>query len=1269
MCIEKQEDKLNFGKKVVVLFSAIFVSICIFACKDTTVEQLPAPSTASYKVKHYKQTIPENGSSDYAYVAVEEDTETLSGVIGQKTAAKAKEYEGFTALAFEQKTIVAGGTTVIEIYYDRNLIIFTINLNGGQSTTALENGKLTGLYGAPVSIEAPAKTGFSFAGWNTAGGNLPEIFTEDGTYTAIWTNPGTAFYTVNHLQQTVDGSGYDVFESETLSGSVGAETSSVAKGYEGFTVQAVDQKIIKEDGSTVVEIKYKRNQVTLFIDLDGGETETSLSGGKLTGLYGQKIEIKEPAKQGYKFLGWNADGGVMPELFTANGAYKALWKELAVGSVEYKVKHFQQTVDGNDYNEITVDEQSGWGIAGEQTEAVAKEYTGFTVKTFSQETIKADDLTVVEIYYDRIKVTLTINLDGGQSATALDDGKLIGLYGADVSFENPVKSGFKFIGWNTEGGILPATFSVDGEYTALWSEVSAGNASYTVKHFQQKIDGSGYELSVTDTSSDGPVGSNTEAVAKEYTGFTVKSFSQETIKADGSTVVEIYYDRIKVTLTIDLDGGQSTTALVDGKLIGLYGAPVSFADPIKLDFTFDGWNSEGGKLPVTFLEDGAYKALWATGKATYTVRHFLQTVDGTAYEEDSDSTEIINGVIGAQTSAVAKDDYAGFTAQAFEQAVVAEGNSTVVEIKYNRISVALTVNLNGGTTTTSLQDGKLSCLYGGTVSAADPVKEDAAFEGWYKDAEFTVPFNFKVPLTKDSSIYARYKYMVSFVTNGGTEVAEVTVKDGETLPLPEVQKTGAAFAGWYTDSGFTAQFTASSVTKNTVLYARWSYSVTFNANTPADGTVTGTMSVQNIAAGSSERLTENAFSCEGYIFQKWNTKADGSGTDYSDKHDISVTESIVLYAQWVKEQAGSFPVTFDMNGGNSIDVQQVEEGTCAEQPVNPLKANAEFEGWYKDASFTTAFDFSKPITAATTVYARWKYTVSFNTNGGSEVASVTIKDGESLSRPSAPSKSNVSFDAWYLSFSAAEAVSFPMTVNADTTLYAKWKCTLSFNTKGGNYIEPLTVSEGGAVTLPAAEKTGVTFAGWYADSSFTTQFTSNSISVNTTVYARYISTITFDANGGSGTMQNMVPYSDASVALPANAFTRDGYLFLGWSTDADAETATYKDGESVFLSTDTKLYAVWLFRFSFVVVDNSDLTVEAVTGDNIILTAKSGYTNYKWTIGGLNAVSVIPGAVLSADGRQLSFSAANVKDTLWIQVSALNFNSKKYMTTVQVVKE
>ena len=1258
---------MSFGKKVVVLFSAIFVSICIFACKDTTVEQLPAPSTATYKVNHYKQTIPENGSSDYTYVAVEEDTETLSGVIGQKTAAKAKEYEGFTAQAFEQKTIVAGGTTVIEIYYDRNLIIFTINLNGGQSTTALENGKLTGLYGAPVSIEAPAKTGFSFAGWNTAGGNLPEIFTEDGTYTAIWTNPGTAFYTVNHLQQTVDGSGYDVFESETLSGSVGAETSSVAKGYEGFTVQAVDQKIIKEDGSTVVEIKYKRNQVTLVIDLDGGATETLLPDGKLTGLYGQKIDIKEPAKQGYQFLGWNSAGGVMPEFFTANGAYKAIWKELAVGSVKYTVKHYQQTVAGNDYDEITGDEQSGWGIAGEQTEAVAKEYTGFTAQSFNQETIEADGSTIVEIYYDRIKVTLTIDLDGGQSATALEDGKLIGLYGADVLFENPVKSGFKFVGWNAADGKLPATFSVDGEYTALWSEVSAGNASYTVKHFQQKTDGSGYELSVTDTSSEGPVGSNTEAVAKEYTGFTVKPFSQETIKADGSTVVEIYYDRIKVTLTIDLDGGQSATALENGKLIGLYGAPVSFADPIKLDFTFDGWNSEGGKLPVTFLEDGTYKALWATGKATYTVRHYQQTDDGTAYIEVK--TEIINGVIGAQTEAVA-EKYPGFTAQAFEQAVIAEGNSTVVEIKYNRISVALTVNLNGGTTTTSLQNGKLFCLYGGKVSAADPVKEDAAFEGWYKDAEFTAPFNFAVPLTKDSSVYARYKYTVSFVTNGGTEAAEVTVKDGETLTLPEVQKTGAAFAGWYTDSRFTAPFTASSVTKNTVLYARWGYSVTFNANAPADGTVTGTMSVQNIAAGSSERLTENAFSCEGYIFQNWNTKADGSGTSYSDKHDISVTENIVLYAQWVKEQAGSFPVTFDMNGGNSIDVQQVEEGTCAVQPVNPVKANAEFEGWYKDASFTTAFDFSKPITAATTVYARWKYTVSFNTNGGSEVASVTVKDGESLSRPSAPSKSNVSFDAWYLSSSATDAVSFPMTVNADTTLYAKWKCTLSFNTKGGNYIEPLTVSEGGSVTLPAAEKTGVTFAGWYADSSFATPFTASTISVNTTVYARYTSTITFDANGGTGTMQNMVPYTDVAVPLSANAFTRDGYMFLGWSTDADAETAMYKDGESEKFEADTTLYAVWLFRFSFVVVDNSDLTVDAVTGDNIILTAKSGYTDYKWTIGGLNAVSVIPGAVLSADGRQLSFSAANVKDFIdRIVLSAVNSNGVKYMTAVEVIVE
>ena len=86
---------------------------------------------------------------------------------------------------------------------------------------------------------------------------------------------------------------------------------------------------IAEDGSTKVALKYKRNEVTLTFDLDGGRTETPLTGGNsLTGKWGAKFSIKAPTKSGMAFNGWNTVGGKLPERFPkTSAAYKALWRD------------------------------------------------------------------------------------------------------------------------------------------------------------------------------------------------------------------------------------------------------------------------------------------------------------------------------------------------------------------------------------------------------------------------------------------------------------------------------------------------------------------------------------------------------------------------------------------------------------------------------------------------------------------------------------------------------------------------------------------------------------------------------------------------------------------------------------------------------------------------------------------------------------------------------------------------------------------------------
>ena len=134
------------------------------------------PNTdTAYKVEHYKQNI-----ADDEYTLAEADTENKIGTTDEDTSATAKDYTGFTAKRIEQMKIAADGSTVVKIYYDRNMITLKFNTENGQTE------KIMGRYGATLENPTnPTKTGYIFAKWNP---ELPATFpVENTTYTATWT--------------------------------------------------------------------------------------------------------------------------------------------------------------------------------------------------------------------------------------------------------------------------------------------------------------------------------------------------------------------------------------------------------------------------------------------------------------------------------------------------------------------------------------------------------------------------------------------------------------------------------------------------------------------------------------------------------------------------------------------------------------------------------------------------------------------------------------------------------------------------------------------------------------------------------------------------------------------------------------------------------------------------------------------------------------------------------------------------------------------------
>ncbi|MGM0436528.1 MAG: InlB B-repeat-containing protein, partial [Bacillota bacterium] len=164
-----------------------------------------------------------------------------------------------------------------------------------------------------------------------------------------------------------------------------------------------------------------------------------------------------------------------------------------------------------------------------------------------------------------------------------------------------------------------------------------------------------------------------------------------------------------------------------------------------------------------------------------------------------------------------------------------------------------------------------------------------------------------------------------------------------------------------------------------------------------------------------------------------------------------------------------------------------------------------------------------------TLYAKWDpssatspttYTLSFNSNGGTSVSSITEESGTAISAPQSPSKNGYSFVGWYEDSALTTPFTFDTMPSTSKTLYAKWEATqtnptlytLSFNSNGGSIHSPLSL-EGGAniPDLPTPSKTNFTFEGWFMDVQLTTPFTSSTMpSSNVTLYAKWESEPTID---------------------------------------------------------------------------------------------------------------------------------------------------------------
>ena len=317
-------------------------------------------------------------------------------------------------------------------------------------------------------------------------------------------------------------------------------------------------------------------------------------------------------------------------------------------------------------------------------------------------------------------------------------------------------------------------------------------------------------------------------------------------------------------------------------------------------------------------------------------------------------------------------------------------------------------------------------------------------------------------------------YTIAFDAGDGTgTMVDITTDDNGKFTLPDngfTAPAGKQFKAWEVNNAEEQPGVEITVTANTTVKALWGdkvpavdkVTVSFDKNGG-----TGNMASKEVEKSSEYTLPKCEFTAPaGKEFDAWEVA--GARKDVGDK--ITVNADTTVKALW-KDKApvvDKVTVSFDKNGGTgNMASKEVEKSSEYTLPKCEFTAPAgkEFDAWEVAGARKDVGD-KITVNADTTVKALWKdkapvvdkVTVSFNTNGGTSVKSQTVNKGEKINTPTSPTKTGYTFAGWYEDTKFVDRVTFPLKVDKDITLYAKWTKDTTPSHKENLYIRDTYIS-------------------------------------------------------------------------------------------------------------------------------------------------------------------------------------------------------------------
>lgn len=770
------------------------------------------------------------------------------------------EAAGAAAVAVAAETPeLAEYTVVINYVFENNVVVadpYTATLAAGSNFSATVNHPAVMGYLPYVGDANETSTGIDL--------NITNI-QADVTYTVRY-KPTNVNFTVIHYQQNLDNDNYTIAETETRQGLTKSTVPEVAKDYDGFYALLYERPEIAADGSTVVEIYYDRNYYLVNFDLGGGYGVEPIYA-----RYGTPINIGSPTRAGYSFAGWSPEvpatvpvgGGIYTAQWTANDTAKVkvvIWGEnpndeeysyLTTGELMLK-PGTEYTYNGTDQLYLYCDKETHTHSA-ECLTCTKTEHTQHTedclncVHTHTLNCYSVDNN--VKLQETTKPSQITVTPENGGIYTYTDNG---GFLGGQRTFYYLYLDGKWYCSGEYDWGL--GTMDAGRQEISLKCTHTHGDDCYTceIHAHTAACYGCGKEAHTHDSNCTGTV------EGLDSTLWTLVESDTITVNPDGSSVINVYYDRTTFTMTFKEEGRKGDTL---DTITDKWGADIKERfETISGENTFFWSMSQNGGDPWTSFMDvmpadnRTYYADNQSGSTTITATYLAENLEGTNYE-----TLYTVSFQGSSSITVTEEEFVDIEGFTFNDSLSTDTGERYNNAKFYYDRHNYNIEFYNPTTLLKTESG---VPYQSPLSSYDwtpdatmaPDKYEPGsveFEGWYLNPECTGDkFDFTTHTmpagTNDGdttlTLYAKWvpvSHTVEFYldadalaenTKIGDSHPDMTVPHGskvETVPA-DPENGNYTFVGWFYMDGETEKafdFANMPVNKDLQVYGKWSSNV------------------------------------------------------------------------------------------------------------------------------------------------------------------------------------------------------------------------------------------------------------------------------------------------------------------------------------------------------------------------------------------------------------------------------------------------------------